>query len=475
VSNIDKTTTARMPLGITRGPHKSVHPSGPILLIGKKEDRKTARSAAKWVQAHVNDMDWGQKEWNFLDEAYVPKHRNTKQLLLSFLTRVSSTFPNRLSQKLLIKHFVGQETLYFTGSRGDQTLVMVDIDCHKSGTPEGARRFAEYLRANFFPNLYFETSTNGNGIHGYLIVDKWEWSAADYNATLKLVELWLKRILASTSFDVETVELKGRCAVVIWDRNCRYRVEKFTMGGLAKIPRDWKRFDEWQATTQMTGHELADLPVKYPVESVPEVEIHVKKQEAGASIRGKLIDKERMQNYLPLAQRFVPVRELVSRKSRVWVTAEDMAIFLVLLEFFGENPNEDGSMPYKRFKVLWDRLYKDGDVARAFDNKRFAWLRNRVSQRGGIEWQDATYCENRAAKWKASGQLLELLFLYSSRPRKLSGSRAPEIESLWEKMPLENAQNVGLRPVLVIVKEKKWNWLDHWDELEALGLGCMAA
>ena len=99
---------------------------------------------------------------------------------------------------------------------------MIDIDCHKSGTPEGARQFAEYLRLHFFPNLYFETSTNGNGIHGYLIVDKWEWSAADYNATLKLVELWLKRVLASTSFDVETVELKGRCPVVKWDKDCRY-------------------------------------------------------------------------------------------------------------------------------------------------------------------------------------------------------------------------------------------------------------
>ena len=45
---------------------------------------------------------------------------------------------------------------------------MLDIDCHKSGSPEGARQFAEYLKKKFFPNLYYETSTNGNGIHGYI-------------------------------------------------------------------------------------------------------------------------------------------------------------------------------------------------------------------------------------------------------------------------------------------------------------------
>ena len=26
-----------------------------------------------------------------------------------------------------------------------------------------------------------------------------------------------------------------------------------------------------------------------------------------------------------------------------------------------------------------------------FDNKRFAWIRNRVSEKGGIEWIDTTY------------------------------------------------------------------------------------
>ena len=89
------------------------------------------------------------------------------------------------------------------------------------------------------------------------------------------------------------------------------------MGGLAKTPRDWTRFGEWKATTRMTAHELRKLPELYPVEATPEVKKSVKRQEAAASVRGKLIDKELFRKYLPLAERFLPAPEPVSARSRV--------------------------------------------------------------------------------------------------------------------------------------------------------------
>jgi hypothetical protein len=344
---------------------------------------------------------------------------------------------------------------------------------HKSGSLEGARQFAEYLKEHFFPNLYYETSTNGNGIHGYLVVDIWKWTAADYNGVMKLVEQWLKRVLASTSFDVETVELKGRCPSVVWGEDYDRQVKHFTMGGLAKMPRDATRLAEWQATTRMTAHDLRKLPERYPVEATVAVKKSVKKQAAAASVIGNLIDKEHFQKYLPLAQRFVPTSELVSARSRIWVTAEDVAIFFVLLEFFSDNPNPDGSMPCKRFAGMWNKLYQHGEVSRSFDNKRFAWIRNRVSECGGIEWEDVTYCpgigdeKGKAAKWMVSSQLREMMGEYAGSQveeqvnsevslsikntsySKLGGSSPSPIESLWENMPIANSQNVGLRPVMV--------------------------
>ena len=63
----------------------------------------------------------------------------------------------------------------------------------------------------------------------------------------------------------------------------------------------------------------------------------------------------------------------------------------------------------------------------------------------------------------------------NNNQRKLGGSRASEIESLWAKMPLENSRNVGLRPVWVVVTVEKFQLSDHLEELEAMGLAWMAA
>ena len=49
---------------------------------------------------------------------------------------------------------------------------MIDIDCHKSGNPESAKAFADWLKDNYFPNLYHEPSTNGKGRHGYFVLFK---------------------------------------------------------------------------------------------------------------------------------------------------------------------------------------------------------------------------------------------------------------------------------------------------------------
>ena len=99
---------------------------------------------------------------------------------------------------------------------GDETILMLDIDCHASGTLEGATQFAEFLKQNYFPNLYYEVSTHGNGIQGFVVVDKRFWKDAEYKGTLIDVEKWLRRVLRSTTFDVEDVELKGMPMVVAW-------------------------------------------------------------------------------------------------------------------------------------------------------------------------------------------------------------------------------------------------------------------
>ena len=81
----------------------------------------------------TNDRDWGLKVWDDLEQKDVPKPVNCKTTLFNFLSGFRFAYPRRLTQKVLIQHFLGKRTVYFTGSRGERTLLMLDIDCHNQG------------------------------------------------------------------------------------------------------------------------------------------------------------------------------------------------------------------------------------------------------------------------------------------------------------------------------------------------------
>ena len=95
---------------------------------------------------------------------------------------------------------------------------MIDIDCHERGTVAGALAFAEHLRANplFGDDLYVESSTNGVGVHGYVVVVKGCAGDRITNVALKVLDLYLKGLSYLGDFDIELVEVKGTCPELTW-------------------------------------------------------------------------------------------------------------------------------------------------------------------------------------------------------------------------------------------------------------------
>ena len=65
----------------------------------------------------------------------------------------------------------------------------------------------------------------------------------------------IPRETTTAGFDIETVEIKGRCPVIVWGRR-RGEVTNYKAGVLAKIPRNAERFDELKATTTLTIQQL---------------------------------------------------------------------------------------------------------------------------------------------------------------------------------------------------------------------------
>ena len=264
---------------------------------------------------------------------------------------------------------------------------------------KGRVAFAEHLRRVRFPDLYFECSTGGNGIHAYILVRKLGRSAKEVNAALRRLQAWLVAESKRVKADIELVEVKGTCLDVTFNFGM---MESVKYGFFAKLPREAHRFNEWQATTVLA---LADLEgsqydVKTEAETVnlPSVDPSTtvkkpKKKIVAGSVTGKVISDEELAcipRYEELYSQMTGGKNLKAR--RFAVTAHDFAIALLLLRFFKKNPNPDDSLPTPRVAELWTALYSAGDVDRPWNHHRWKAIRDFLSKQGHIDWIDNRYC-----------------------------------------------------------------------------------
>ena len=375
----------------------------------------------KWLRDRTSAIDYGLKHDGH------PIHANRNQYVIEAFNQ--GRWLRRMTNAMFNAHFDCLATFYFAGNgrtRSGETLVMIDIDCHSAGTLEGALAFARFLREQHFPSLYFEVSTNGKGVHAYIIVEKFDLHAECVNALLKRLDQHLKTILANTEFDVELVEVKGTCPVFVWGME-KGQLSNYRSGQLAKLPREHHRFDELQKTARIKSLDLFRLPptdddcAPRSVRSTVAPELTAVRLLAGSvagSASGRLIsDAELNQltgHYANVAALLLDHHHLRTA-GRSLVTAEDVAIFLMLLRFFTENMNADGTLPQARFKGLWTALLESRDVDRQFDDKRFATIRNYLSSLGLLDWEDEHFVvgsaarRGRACKWKASDLLMSML------------------------------------------------------------------
>jgi hypothetical protein len=354
-----------------------------------------------------------------------PIHCNTNEKVLDAFN--GGKWLSRMTNDKFDDHFAGDKTHYFTGGgspKFPETLLNIDIDCHKTGTLAGAIAFAEHLRDNFFANLYFEVSTNGNGVHAYVVIEKGDLGAVILNELSRRLQKHLRQILSTTNFDVEDVEIKGTCPVFVWgDR--KGVLQNYTSGTLAKFPRESHRFEELRNTTLISYLELLKLPAAEKVKPVPsDVQaVRLERHPVAGSISGKVIGPEELAeldgHYRNVAETLME-EHVLKTTGRTVATVEDLAIFLMLLRYFTQNMNRDGSLPYSRFKGLWTSVFESGDVGRSFEDKRFATLRNYLSSLGLLDWKDDKYTlgttdsdgnkhKGKASRWHASELLMSLL------------------------------------------------------------------
>jgi hypothetical protein len=354
--------------------------------------------------------------------------RHSNETLIQFYNK--SGFMGSPTNSELHAHFAGDDTLYFWADgrkSSPQTISMIDIDCHRTGNPESAKAFADWLSDNYFPNLYHEPSTNGKGRHGYFILYKAGFTDLGVTNCLKRLEKSLKKLLqvflaSHPELEIENVEIKGTPHILTWVKGARRQIESMKSGALAKLPREIVgRFEEFKNTTDLSFDEIYDLEEKVDKIVIPEPKkLSVFKRAGSTSAHPITHDEIEAIGgpYLDFAKTWVT--EPLGTSSRAMVEAADLAIALPIVKFCSQNINADRTMPTQRIKRIWDGLFAEGEVDRAFDYHRWRVLRNLMEAQGGLEMEDRHYytgfvneagtlIKGKAAKWKMADWLIERL------------------------------------------------------------------
>lgn len=390
---------------------------------GLKTRRAKTTPEIRWLKNLICPFVYGEKTPDGVRPSVTKK---------DFLSRWATKYglPSLPNYKLL-DHFRGKETLYFIGQgskRHDRTLVMIDIDVLKHrmlGSPKGARRFAEYLKT-IWPDLYIETSTNGQGVHGYIVLVKRQADAKRTNAALKRLEAWLRAEAMKTGADIEQVEVKGTCLDMTFDGKLLQAVK---YGMFAKLPRDVARFEELQATTVLRVQDLecslfdvterekaaktrpvpamaeSEAVIPFPVTEPVQSSKKNKSVTVAGSVSGKFINDGELAAipaFERLYREWVGPDDMMAGKFRV--TAHDFAVAMLLLRHFKAQPNDDRSLPCRRVQELWTGLWDAGDIHRAWNHHRWKKIRDFLSARGHIDWTDHRYeppvmVKNEKGKW----------------------------------------------------------------------------
>jgi hypothetical protein len=368
--------------------------------------------------------------------------------------------------KRMSAHFSGERTLYFAAdgsSRAGTVLGMIDIDCHEQGCLEYALAFADHLKT-FLPTLYVEPSTNGKGVHGYFLLEKGGFGDRYARTLFANLQVWAEDEYdiwqaANPDKPIDGVEIKGSPARLKWSSDGR--LEDMTMGTLAKLPRQVvDRFDEFRATARISIRTLKDLlgqvvlgeglTGKFVRERLgrPRAPAAVVSAPMSSSKKKTAVKRGSTAGH-PVGERYLqrlPVYRKVAEalmdgpiptSGRAVASVEDVAIFVMLLVAFGENPNADDSMPTKRFKAVWESIHERGEVYRPWNPNRFTAIRNHLSMKSMLRWIDdrhvegfmgdnGEYVKGRAAKWAAGRKLVELIETTAGR----EGSEGGEEEHL---------------------------------------------
>lgn len=293
-------------------------------------------------------------------------------------------------------HGTGDETLYYT-SHNDRGLITLDIDCHRVGDDLEALRFAQFLKARYFPTLQYEVSTSGNGVHAYIKVT-WDQKETDeatakwLGKRFKRIQTWLNALVHEHGFELDGVEIKGPPTFVsergdvIFGQPCRLprRIENLARAPQHSIEELTAMARRDQTSIDQHREDLREEAVANPKER--------KMTRGSAGVSFSVITASMVSDQMGVADMLTEDLGLTASCNKsLAIVPLDMAITLAITTELTRDMNDDGTMPTARIRAVWESAYRNGIVDRQFHASRFAAIRNALVDSGLIRMVDNRY------------------------------------------------------------------------------------
>lgn len=333
-----------------------------------------------------------------------PRWQNIQKNIINLFNRgKKSWLHNNIPKYIYSLHYQSIETLYYCNhidANGIELSLMVDVDCHKEGSKEGADNYISDLRSlSGLETLYCEDSTNGKGNHAYLNVvvdcnDAFMFSngkrktklqlTLDIKVLIKRLEVAFDNFCKNNNHDVEMVEIKGAPAEYYFKNN---RLDSIVNGSLAKVPRkifgpngsDLKAF---QKTSSFNIESIIDLINRLEIQNIIIIAPKVRRSKVqdratfpcgSNSFNPENITSERIktaENNLKYIEFNRNRAECVKKKV---ISMQDRAVFHLILV---DAKEQNFPLSNKIIGNIWGLLFSTGLVNHAFDTSRLAAIRN---------------------------------------------------------------------------------------------------
>jgi len=404
--------------------------------------KHTKNKAITRLRKLTNKYDVGYLLPFTIDGKKQPRRKNKRDVLHAIHTRnfAETKFPFYLTNESYEAHFQGKATYFYSAGMSDETLCTIDIDTDDFNT---ATMVANHLQIILPFSVLVERSTGGIGIHAHLVVNKKGMRPEEYNQILKEFQTELNRLTPSYP-NLKQIEIKGTSGR--WNR----RAKHYTFGQMCKLPRlnTQEKIDDFMELRPIDAIDLPEIHIEATEEPIEE---HHRYMNGGSE--GGLYFKENEEKALEIYGEYAGSFSNLNN-----FTKDDLAIFLTILHFCADNPNDDGSMPMARLKAIWMGWFKGGCINRSYCSKRTARIRQWASQNGLIDVQSREYWfwakpngqkslkKGKAMKWCLNQEIHStvIILIHNNNNRSLAERL---FEDHWEPV-----KNLVLKPKCVEIR-----------------------